>query len=61
MRATQELTRALQNVITDMGYTWPAKAVIESPKGKHHCDLAANVAMVLAKEAHCPPRELAAR
>lgn len=61
MRATQELTQALQAVVSKMGYPWPAKAVIESPKGKHQCDLAANVAMVLAKEAHCPPRELAAR
>lgn len=61
MRATQELTQALQTVVSSLGYTWPAKAVIESPKGKHQCDLAANVALVLAKEAHCPPRELAAR
>lgn len=61
MRATQELTHALQKVVAELGYAWPAKAVIESPKGNHNCDLAANVAMVLAKEAHCPPRELAAR
>lgn len=61
MRATQELTQALQRVVSQMGYPWPTKAVIESPKGKHQCDLAANVAMVLAKEAQCPPRELAAK
>lgn len=61
MRATQELTKALQTVVAQMGYAWPAKAVVESPKDKHKCDLAANIAMVLAKEAHCPPRELAAR
>lgn len=61
MRATQELTKALQTIVTEMGYSWPAKAVIESPKGKHQCDLAANIAMVLSKEAQCPPRELAAR
>lgn len=61
MRATQELTKALQTVVTKMGYEWPVKAVVESPKGKHNCDLAANIAMVLAKQAHCPPRELAVR
>lgn len=61
MRATQELTKALHTIVTEMGYAWPAKAVIESPKGKHQCDLAANIAMVLSKEAQCPPRELATR
>ncbi len=61
MRAIDELQQALQSIVQDMGYQWPAKAVIEAPKDAQHGDLAANVAMLLAKEAKTNPRELAAR
>lgn len=61
MRAIDELQHALQSIVLDMGLQWPVKAVIEAPKDPKHGDLAANVAMLLAKEAKVPPRELAAR
>lgn len=59
MRAKNQLIAALQNVVADMGYAWPAKASIEPPKDRKFGDFAANIALVLAKEAHMNPRELA--
>ena len=59
MRATQELLKALQSIVAEMGLPWPEKAVIEPPRNVEHGDLAANVAMVLAKEARSNPRQLA--
>lgn len=59
MRATQELLAALQQMVQDMGFTWPDKATIEPPRDPQHGDLAANIAMVLAREAKTNPRALA--
>ena len=62
MRATQLLHTTLHDIVRDiMGLSWPEKAVIEPPKDAAHGDLAANVALVLAREAKTNPRELAAR
>ena len=60
MRAKNHLTGLLQSLIAGMGYTWPAKTVIEAPKEKSFGDLAANVALLLAKEAGKAPRDIAA-
>lgn len=59
MRATDVLRSALMGIVEEMGLNWPAKAVIEPPRDPKHGDLAANIAMLLAREAHKNPRELA--
>ncbi|HJA78307.1 MAG TPA: arginine--tRNA ligase [Candidatus Desulfovibrio intestinavium] len=59
MRATDVLRSALVNLVEEMGLSWPAKAVIEPPRDARHGDLAANVAMLLAREAGKNPRDLA--
>ena len=59
MRAVQLLTRLLDDIVDDLGLQKPAKAVIEPPKDKKFGDLAANYALVLAKEAGKNPREIA--
>lgn len=59
MRASDRLTSILQNAVSELGYEWPSKAVIEPPKDKKFGDLAANCALVLAKAAGKNPRELA--
>ncbi len=61
MRATQLLYTTLHDIVRDMGLSWPEKAVIEPPKDAAHGDLAANIALVLAREAKTSPRELAGR
>lgn len=61
MRATQLLNATLHDIVRDMELPWPEKAVIEPPKDARHGDLAANIALVLAREAHTNPRELAGR
>lgn len=61
MRAAQKLEAALRAVFDALSLPWPEKAVIEPPKNPEHGDLAANVALVAAKAAGVPPRELAAR
>ncbi len=61
MRAKNHLLKALTTIVADMDLSWPDKATIEPPKDKQHGDMAANIAMVLAKQAHASPRELAAR
>ena len=60
MRAEQCLTAAFKAVLSESHFDWPAKAVIEPPRDARHGDLASNMAMVLAKQAGQPPRELAA-
>ena len=60
MRAEQCLTAAFKTVLSESHFDWPAKAVIEPPRDARHGDLASNMAMVLAKQAGQPPRELAA-
>ena len=59
MRATDVLRSALMGIVEEMGLNWPAKAAIEPPRDPKHGDLAANIAMLLAREAHKNPRELA--
>ncbi len=61
MRAKNHLLQSLQTIVREMDLTWPDKATIEPPKDRQHGDMAANIAMVLAKQAHISPRELAAR
>jgi arginyl-tRNA synthetase len=61
MRAKTHLLSALRTIVEGMDLTWPEKATIEPPKDKQHGDMAANIAMVLAKQAHVSPRDLAAR
>ncbi len=60
MDAIQVVRKALQDIVQEMGLTFPEKITIEPPRdAKHGGDLAANVAMMLAKEAKIPPRTLA--
>ncbi len=60
MDATLIVRKALQDIVQDMGLTFPEKVTIEPPRDtKHGGDLAANVAMMLAKEAKMAPRALA--
>ncbi len=60
MDAIQSLRNALQEIVQGMGLTFPAKVTIEPPRdAKHGGDLAANVAMMLAKDAKMAPRALA--
>lgn len=61
MRAKKQLLAALQEIVKEMGYAWPEKATIDPPKDRKFGDLAANTALVLAKQAGLNPRELAAR
>ncbi len=60
MHAVDTLRIALQAIVQEMELPWPQKATIEPPRdAKHGGHLAANVAMMLAKEAKMPPRDLA--
>lgn len=59
MRAKNHLRTALQAIVADMGLEWPEKATLEPPKDKKFGDMAANIAMMLAKPARKNPRELA--
>ena len=59
MRATDALRTALQELLAEKGLPWPAKALIAPPKDARHGDLAANIAMLLAKDAGLRPQELA--
>ncbi|MEF2144143.1 MAG: arginine--tRNA ligase [Desulfovibrionaceae bacterium] len=59
MRAKQHLENLLKGVVEAKGWPWPDKAVIEPPKDHKFGDLAANVAMMLAKEAKMAPRQIA--
>ena len=59
MRAKNHLYTALQTIVADLNLEWPARTTIEPPKEKKFGDMAANIAMVLAKPAKRNPRELA--
>ena len=59
MRAEIYLKTLLESVVAAKGWTWPDKAVIESPKDKQFGDMSANVAMMLAGQAKKPPRAVA--
>jgi arginyl-tRNA synthetase len=59
MRATEILRTALEEILAEEGFAWPAKTVIEPPKDARFGDLSVNAAMLLAGEAKIPPRQLA--
>ncbi|MDR1658968.1 MAG: arginine--tRNA ligase [Desulfovibrio sp.] len=59
MRATEILRTALGEILAAEGFAWPAKTVIEPPKDARFGDLSVNAAMLLARDAKIPPRELA--
>lgn len=59
MRARLLLHRLLAEAVAAHGWNWPAKTTIEPPRDSTHGDLAANVAMMLSKEAKKPPRQIA--
>jgi len=59
MRATDILRRLLESALAEQDIAWPVKTTIEPPRDKTHGDLATNVAMMAAKAAKKPPRELA--
>ena len=59
MRAKKHIHDSLSRIIASMGFTWPAKTLIEMPKEKSFGDMAVNIALLLAKEAGMPPRLLA--
>ncbi|MDR0239821.1 MAG: arginine--tRNA ligase, partial [Deltaproteobacteria bacterium] len=59
MRARSYLTHILKNTLQDMGLPWPERAVVEAPRDPAHGDLASNVALLLGKETHRNPRDLA--
>lgn len=61
MRAEQHLEASFRIVLNEMDLSWPEKAVIEPSKNAEHGDLASNLALVLAKIAGVPPRDLAGR
>lgn len=59
MLVKQALTAALSDVLSDMNLFLPEKLVISEPKDAAHGDLSTNVAMLLAKKAGKPPKQLA--
>ncbi|MDR2744297.1 MAG: arginine--tRNA ligase [Desulfovibrio sp.] len=59
MRAIETLRTALEEILAEEGFAWPAKTVIEPSKDARFGDLSVNAAMLLAREAKIPPRELA--
>jgi len=59
---TSALTAALQQLVASGTLSrLPASLELDRPKQASHGDLASNVALLLAKEARCQPRELAER
>ncbi len=50
----------LRAVVSDKGWEWPEKTVIEPPRDSRFGDLACNLALVLAKSMGTKPRDLAA-
>lgn len=59
MRAELYIESLLQEIVQELGLSWPDKAQVEPPRDKQFGDVACNVALVLAKEARAKPRELA--
>lgn len=55
------LRKALNEIFSETGVEAPARLVIEAPKDAAHGDLATNAALLLAKSAKMPPKELASR
>ena len=59
MQAKLDLLVALQQILAELGLTWPEKALVEEPKEAAHGDLSSNVALLLGKQAKKAPKELA--
>ncbi|MGE4293484.1 MAG: arginine--tRNA ligase [Desulfovibrio sp.] len=59
MRAKQHLEALLKGIVEAKGWPWPEKATIDPPKERKFGDLAANVAMMLARDAKMAPRKVA--
>lgn len=60
MQAMLHLKKSLEEVVAAMGLELPQGLSLEPPKDPKFGDLASNAAMILAKQAGKPPRELAA-
>jgi arginyl-tRNA synthetase len=54
-----DISKALQDAVTALGYTAPEFITLEHPADLTHGDYACNIAMILGKEAGKSPRELA--
>ena len=54
-----QLLVSLQQIVSELGYSWPSKTTLEAPKDVKFGDLALNLAMMLSKEAKKAPRVLA--
>lgn len=59
MLAKQILASALAEILAEIGLSLPEKLVIEEPKDAAHGDLSTNAALLLAKKAAQPPKQLA--
>lgn len=59
MQAKLHLKQSLAEVVAAMGLEMPQGVTLDPPKDPKFGDLASNVAMVLAKQAGKPPRDLA--
>lgn len=60
MQSMLHLKKSLEEAVTAMGLSLPQGVSLEPPKDSKFGDLATNAAMVLAKQAGKPPREVAA-
>ncbi len=59
MRDIIVVEKALREIVSEHGWEWPEKAVLEIPKDEKHGDLATNLAFVLAKQVAMAPRIVA--
>lgn len=59
MNAQEYLKTRFKEAAASLGLAWPEKAGIEPPKDKKFGDLACNAAMIMAKAAGRPPRDIA--
>ncbi|WP_298067924.1 arginine--tRNA ligase [uncultured Mailhella sp.] len=56
MRDIILVERALREIVSERGWEWPEKAVLEIPKDERHGDLATNLALVISRQAGKAPR-----
>ncbi|MFW5730871.1 MAG: arginine--tRNA ligase [Desulfonatronovibrionaceae bacterium] len=59
MQAKTHLLNLLTGTLTNLGLSWPEKAMLEPPREKKFGDLACNAAMILSSQAGKNPRQLA--
>jgi arginyl-tRNA synthetase len=59
MRPKSGLRAQLQDIVAEMGLTWPEKVQIETPKDKKFGDVAVNLALLIAGKLGLTPRETA--